>query len=60
MSINVALLKRICETPGVPGHEQKVRELITQELKGVVDDNKAWITWATWLPSKKAKAAIRK
>ena len=38
MSINVALLKRICETPGVPGHEQKVRELITKELKGVVDE----------------------
>lgn len=37
MAINVALLKEICETPGVPGHEQKVRELITRELKGVVD-----------------------
>lgn len=36
--INVALLKEICETPGVPGHEQKVRELITRELKGVVDN----------------------
>jgi len=40
MSINVALLKKICETPGVPGHEQKVRELITKELKGVVDEIK--------------------
>ena len=37
MSINVALLKKICETPGAPGHEQLVRELITKELKGVVD-----------------------
>lgn len=37
MAINVALLKQICETPGVPGHEQKVRELITKELTGVVD-----------------------
>lgn len=36
--INVALLKKICETPGVPGHEQKVRELITKELKGLVHD----------------------
>lgn len=35
--INVALLKEICETPGVPGHEQKVRELITRELKGIAD-----------------------
>ena len=36
--INVALLKEICETPGVPGHEQKVRELIKRELKGIADD----------------------
>ena len=35
--INVSLLKEICETPGVPGHEQKVRELITRELKGIAD-----------------------
>jgi putative aminopeptidase FrvX len=35
--INVPLLKEICETPGVPGHEQKVRELITRELKGIAD-----------------------
>jgi putative aminopeptidase FrvX len=38
MPINVSLLKAICETPGVPGHEQKVRELITEELKGYTDD----------------------
>lgn len=37
MSINVALLKQICEVPGVPGHEQKVRELITKELNGIAD-----------------------
>ncbi len=36
--INVALLKEICEVPGVPGHEQKVRELITRELTGIADD----------------------
>ncbi len=35
--INVSLLKEICETPGVPGYEQKVRELITRELKGIAD-----------------------
>lgn len=27
------LLKRLCETPGPPGHEQQVRELIAGELK---------------------------
>ena len=35
--INVLLLKEICEVPGVPGHEQKVRELVERELKGIVD-----------------------
>lgn len=35
--INVSLLKEICEVPGVPGHEQKVRELITRELKDIAD-----------------------
>lgn len=35
--INVALLKEICEVPGVPGHEQLVRELIQRELKGIAD-----------------------
>lgn len=38
MSINVKLLAEICETPGVSGFEQKVRELVYKELKGLVDD----------------------
>ena len=36
--INTALLKKICETPGVPGYEQKIRELIIQEVKKYVDE----------------------
>ncbi len=35
--INVSLLKEICEVPGVPGHEQKVRELVQRELKTLAD-----------------------
>lgn len=38
MSINVSLLKQICEIPGVPGHEQLVRELVSQQLKGLADE----------------------
>lgn len=38
MSINIQLLKEICETPGAPGFEQKVRELVYRELEGVVDE----------------------
>jgi len=38
MSINVSLLKACCEVPGISGFEQKVRELITKELEGVLDD----------------------
>ena len=38
MSINVPLLKTCCEVPGISGFEQKVRELITKDLKGAVDE----------------------
>lgn len=36
--INIALLKKICETPGAPGFEQKVRELIMKEVRPLVDE----------------------
>jgi len=35
--INVGLLKRLCETPGVPGREERVRALIEKEVKGLFD-----------------------
>jgi endoglucanase len=31
------LLKTLCETPGVPGHEERVREVITGASKGLWD-----------------------
>ena len=36
--IDVALLKRICETPGAPGFEQRIRNLVLEEVKPLVDD----------------------
>ena len=36
--MNIDLLKRLCETPGVPGHEDRVRDLITAEVEGLFDD----------------------
>ncbi|MCB9225013.1 MAG: M42 family metallopeptidase [Crocinitomicaceae bacterium] len=38
MSINTKLLNKICTTPGAPGFEQKVRELVIKEVKSLVDD----------------------
>lgn len=38
MAIDVSLLKKCCEVPGISGYEQKVRELVTQELTGYVDE----------------------
>jgi tetrahedral aminopeptidase len=38
MSINVKLLKKICEAPGVPGYEAKIRQLILEEVSSLVDD----------------------
>lgn len=36
--MNIDLLKRLCETPGVPGREERVRELIKSEIKGLFDE----------------------
>lgn len=36
--MNIDLLRRLCETPGVPGHEHRVRELILKEIEGLFDD----------------------
>lgn len=35
--MNFDLMKRLCETPGVPGREQRVRELIESEIEGLFD-----------------------
>lgn len=35
--MNIDLLKRLCETPGVPGHEDRVRDLILTEIEGLFD-----------------------
>lgn len=37
MSINVKLLKEICEVPGAPGHEQRIREIVLREVKKLAD-----------------------
>lgn len=38
--INVALLKQICELPGAPGFEKKIRDFILSEVKDLVDELK--------------------
>lgn len=38
MSINTNLLDTICTTPGAPGFEQKVRELVIKEVTPLVDE----------------------
>jgi endoglucanase len=38
MNFNSKLLNKICKTPGAPGFEQKVRELVINELTGIVDE----------------------
>lgn len=37
MDINLALLKKLSETPGPSGFEQRIRQLIIQEVKPLVD-----------------------
>ena len=40
MSINVKLLKEICEVAGAPGFEQRVRNIVKREVSPFVDDLK--------------------
>ncbi|MFG0294092.1 MAG: M42 family metallopeptidase [Phycisphaerales bacterium JB050] len=39
--MNLDLLKRLCETPGIPGREDRVRELIISEVDELFDE--AWV-----------------
>ncbi|TXC85410.1 M42 family metallopeptidase [Luteibaculum oceani] len=34
-NLNEKLLAEICEAPGVPGHEQKIRDIVRRELDGL-------------------------
>ncbi|QIE42045.1 M42 family metallopeptidase [Meridianimarinicoccus aquatilis] len=36
--LNIDLLKSLCETPGVPGNEGRVRDLILREIDGLFDE----------------------
>ncbi len=40
MNVNIQLLKDICESPGAPGFENPVRQLIINEIKDHVDEFK--------------------
>ncbi len=37
MAINLPLLKELCEIPGAPGHEERVREIVVRELEPLCD-----------------------
>lgn len=37
-ALNLDLLKRLCETPGAPGREHRVRALIEAEIEGLFDE----------------------
>ncbi len=38
MALNIDLLNRICTTPGAPGFEKRIRDLILRELEGLADE----------------------
>ncbi|PKR82085.1 endoglucanase [Brumimicrobium salinarum] len=38
MSLNLSLLEKVCQAPGAPGYEQKIRSLILDEIKPLVDE----------------------
>ncbi len=38
MAINLPLLKELCEAPGAPGREEKIREILIRELEPICDE----------------------
>ena len=38
MKVDLKLLKKICETPGAPGYESKIRSLILGEIQSLTDE----------------------
>lgn len=38
MPIQIDLLSKLCITPGAPGHEFKIREVVLEEIKPLVDE----------------------
>ncbi len=36
--MNLELLEELCQTPGAPGHEDRIREIVIRELKPIVDE----------------------
>ena len=38
MDLNVELLRRLCETPGAPGHEDRVRAIVIESLEPLCDE----------------------
>ena len=36
--MNLTLLEAVCQEPGAPGYEKKIRELILSEIQGLVDE----------------------
>ena len=36
--MNIALLKRLCEAPGIPGREDAIRKVVIEEMRGLVDE----------------------
>jgi tetrahedral aminopeptidase len=39
--LNIDLLKRLCETPGIAGREDRMRALVAEELRPLVDELRA-------------------
>lgn len=38
MSLNIELLSEICEAPGAPGFEEKIRQIVVRELEPLCDE----------------------
>jgi tetrahedral aminopeptidase len=61
-TLNLPLLQRLCETPGIPGREERLRELIRKEVKPLFDETRVDAMGSlicTRKPTAKSKGAKR-
>lgn len=58
--MDIDLFRRLCETPGIPGREERVRALIQGEIKGLFDETKTDALGSLLCIRKPTRKAARK
>ena len=57
--MNISLLRSLCETPGIPGREERVRDLVKKNIKGLFD-TVTTDAMGSWICTRKPTATGKK